>query len=49
MAIVHITGEMLYRMHRLKREMAEKKKRSGARRSKWILLAAAAMYILMRG
>ncbi len=33
MAVIQITGEMLYRMHRLKREMAEKKKR---RRPGWV-------------
>jgi hypothetical protein len=37
MAVMMITGEALYRMHRLKREIEEGK----SRRSKWPYLAAA--------
>jgi hypothetical protein len=51
MAVYELTGEILYRMHRLKRELAVEKeqKRIRARaRSKWILAAAlAAFYIFI--
>jgi hypothetical protein len=44
-----ITGEALYRMHRLKRELAEKRE-TKTRRSKWFVAATvAAIYILVWG
>ncbi len=41
MAVTVITTEMLYRMHRLKRELEGKKAAPKKRRSKWAYAAAA--------